>query len=329
MAEPAPFLDELAEAPAGSRAVWITARDGVRLRLAHFPSEAEAGTPGPARGTVLLFPGRTEYVEKYGRTAADLAARGYHTLAIDWRGQGLSDRFLPDARTGHVTAFRDYQTDVAALLGTAREMDLPQPYFLLAHSMGGAIGLRALMDGLPVAAAAFTGPMWGIRIAPGLRPVAWALGLAGTRFGLGHVYAPGTRADPYVVEQAFEDNMLTRDTEMYAYMRRQVEAEPKLQLGGPSLRWLHEALAECFALSRRPSPRLPCVTFVGSNERIVDVPRIRDRMARWPGGRLEVIEGGEHEVLMDRPEVRAQITAAIAEHFDAARPDDTRAAANG
>ncbi|SLN73814.1 Phospholipase YtpA [Roseivivax jejudonensis] len=309
MHEPAPFLDELAEGPEGTRAFWLDAIDGVRLRAAHFPAAEDAW------GTVLLFPGRTEYVEKYGRTAADFAAHGLHTVAVDWRGQGLADRLLPDTRTGHVVDFQDYQKDVDALLGAARSLDLPEPYFLIAHSMGGAIGLRALVGGLPVAAAAFTGPMWGIRIAPSLRPVAWVLGWSVSRVGLGHVYAPGTKPEAYILDQAFDDNLLTTDTEMFEYMRRQVAAEPGLQLGGPSLRWLHQALAECRVLSRLPSPRVPCVTFVGSNERIVDVPRIRARMANWPGGRLEVIEGGEHEVLMDRPPVRRQITEAIVAHF--------------
>ena len=41
---------------------------------------------------------------------------------------------------------------------------LPRPWRLLAHSMGGTIGLRALTRGVPVAAAVFSAPMWGIRV---------------------------------------------------------------------------------------------------------------------------------------------------------------------
>ena len=139
--------------------------------------------------------------------------------------------------------------------------------------------------------------------------------LGPARVGLGHLYAPGTGPTATWSRRPFEDNLLTSDPEMYAYMRRQVAAEPNSSSAVPPC-------AGCTRRSRnagcsRAAPRrtLPCLAFVGSNERIVDVARIRARMAHWPGGTLEVIEGGEHEVLMDRPAVRAQITSAIAAHF--------------
>ncbi|WP_146587960.1 alpha/beta fold hydrolase [Puniceibacterium confluentis] len=309
---PAPFHADLAEGPAGACAYWIRADDGLRLRIGHYPAT------GPARGTVLLFPGRTEYIEKYGRTAADLSRAGYDTLTIDWRGQGLADRMLTDARVGHITLFTDYQRDVAALCAAARTLELPQPLHLIAHSMGGCIGLRAVMEGLPVASCVFSGPMWGIQMSRPIRPAAWALGWGSGRLGLGHMFAPGTKPASYVTSEPFEANVLTRDPDMYAYMRRQVAQAPDLGLGGPSLQWLHQSLQECRELVRRPSPDLPCLTFVGSNERIVDIARIRDRMQRWPRGTLEVVEGGEHEVLMESPEIRARIMAGILALFDTA-----------
>lgn len=306
---PAPFHADLSEGPAGARAWWAETSDGLRVRVAHYPSEG-------ARGTVLLFPGRTEYVEKYGRTAIAFAVAGYHTLTIDWRGQGLADRMLGDTRTGHVQVFEDYQKDIAAMLGVADWLELPGKRHLIGHSMGGCIGLRAVMDGLDVASCAFTGPMWGIRIANPVRPAAWAISRASKSVGLGHLYAPGTKPESYVVTAPFADNLLTSDQDMFDYMRRQVLAIPELQLGGPSLHWLHEALAETRALSRRPSPALPCIAFCGTNERIVDIPRIRDRMARWPGGRLEMIAKGEHEVLMEAPHLRNRILSEMIDLFD-------------
>jgi len=308
---PAPFFADLSESPSGSKAYWVEAPDLLRLRIAHFPSSG-------ARGTVLLCPGRTEYVEKYGRTAKALAEAGYHTLAVDWRGQGLADRMLEDPRTGHVGLFEDYQHDLAAMRAMVKVLELPQPLHLIAHSMGGCIGLRAAMDGLPVASCVFTGPMWGIRIANPVRPAAWAISRVSKSVGLGHVYAPGTGAQSYVASAEFQDNLLTRDPETWDYMRRQVLAHPELQLGGPSLHWLHEALAETRNLARRPSPNLPCICFCGTNERIVDVDRIRTRMANWPGGRLEMVPDGEHEVLMETPANREAILSDIVSLFDSA-----------
>tara|TARA_R110002049_G_scaffold140930_9_gene302425 strand:- start:32248 stop:33195 length:948 start_codon:yes stop_codon:yes gene_type:complete len=306
--DPAPLFTDIAPGPEGGVAHWATTSDGTRIRLGHWPLKG-------ARGTVLLFPGRTEYIEKYGPCAAELAQRGLGTMAIDWRGQGLADRMLDDPRIGHVDAFGDYQKDVASMVRAARTLNLPRPYFLLAHSMGGCIGLRAVMEGLPVQAVAFTGPMWGIYVAPHLRQVAWTLAQVMPRIGQGHRLPPGTKLEPYVMTAPFEDNMLTTDAQMYDMMRDQLQAHPELSLGGPSYVWLREAMAETRHLASRAAPSVPCVTWLGSNERIVATPRIHTRMQHWSGGRLEIVPGGEHEVLMETDELRKPVFDGIAKLF--------------
>lgn len=307
--EAAPLHAELAEGPDPGAAHWIAAADGVRLRVVHW-----AG--GAPRGTVLLFPGRTEYAEKYGRAAADLAARGYATLTVDWRGQGLADRVHPNPRLGHVGAFPDYQQDVAALVRAAAALDLPRPYYLLAHSMGGAIGLRALHEGLEVAAAVFSAPMWGIYLNALQRPAAWAVSALSRPLGFGGRFTPGTAGEGYVLSSQFEENDLTGDAEMFDYMRRHLEAVPDLALAGPSLAWLNEALRETRTLARRPAPDYPALTFLGTAERIVCPFAIAQRMERWPGGRLHRIEGARHEMMMEGPDTRAAFFDAAAELFE-------------
>ena len=306
----APLYCDIADGPPGGRAMWLTTEDGTRLRIGHWP--------GGDKGTVLLFPGRTEFIEKYGITAADFAARGYDTLTIDWRGQGMSARALRDAMTGHVMHFGEYQTDVVAMTAAASALKLPQPWHLLAHSMGGCIGLRAAMRGLPVASCAFSAPMWGIAMKPALRPLAWSLGWSSRPLRLGHVYAPGTPRRSYVLDAPFPNNTLTRDADMYKRMGKQLRLHPQLALGGPSLQWLFAALRECRALAALPAPDLPCLTFIGSEEEIVSRASVDARMARWPGARLEVVEGGRHELLMDTAETRTHVTDLLAAHWDRA-----------
>ncbi|MEP4194085.1 MAG: alpha/beta hydrolase [Aliishimia sp.] len=305
----APLFTDASPGPADGAAWWMQTQDGVQIRAGAWGRDA-------TKGTVLLFPGRTEYIEKYGVTAQELADRGYATVTLDWRGQGLADRSLPDRRVGNVGHFNEFQQDVASMMRLVQKLDLPKPYYLLGHSMGGCIGLRSLVDGLDVQAAAFTGPMWGIRIAPHLVIPAWILAHVMPMIGLGGKTPPGTRIDPYVLAEPFEDNQLTRFREMWDMMRNQLIAHPDLGLGAPSYIWLREALHETGALARRSSPAQPCVTYLGTNERIVNTQRIHDRMSRWPNGRLEMVSGGEHEVQLEDPDTRKWLFDDMCAHFE-------------
>lgn len=295
----APFFAEVADGPADGCAHWVQASDGRRIRLGLWNKDA-------AQGTVLLLPGRTEYIEKYGRAASDLATRGYATLAIDWRGQGLADRALDDRMSGHVADFAEYQLDLDAMIAFAQAQSLPQPFYLIAHSMGGCIGLRGLMRGIPVQAAAFSAPMWGILMASWMRPMASVIATASRMFNLDARYAPGTGAKTYVLEAAFSGNSLTSEPEMWEYMRAQAQAHPELTLGGPSLGWVRAALSECHALGLMHAPSSPAVCALGTAEKIVDLAPIHSRMAGWATGQLDLYQGSEHEVMMERPAIRAR-----------------------
>ncbi|WP_257892837.1 alpha/beta fold hydrolase [Gymnodinialimonas phycosphaerae] len=307
MTEPAPFYADVAEGPSDVAASWVRAQDGTRLRMAVWPNGA--------KGTVLMFPGRTEYVEKYGRVASDLAAHGYGMAAFDWRGQGLSDRPAHRRDMGHVVSFDEYRQDVAAFRAAMESMNLPKPWFLIGHSMGGCIGLRALYDGLPVAAAAFTGPMWGLQMAPLLKTVSPLVMVLAGPFGFGKAFAPTT--GPWEPLE-FENNTLTTDRNQFDYMSRQTDKHPELSLGGPSLTWVKAAIIETSELMELEPLDMPTVAIVGTGERVVDIDAVKTRMASWPKGSYLSIEGGEHEVLMETDVLRTQSLQAILALFDRA-----------
>ena len=212
MKNAAPYHADIAGNPDGI-CHWLVTADGVRIRVGHWPV-------ANAVGTVLLFPGRTEYIEKYGRTATDFGKRGFACAAIDWRGQGIADRLLENRAVGHVEEFEDYQLDVKAMLDHVKALGLPEPYHLLGHSMGGCIGLRALYDELPVESAAFSAPMWGIRMSPALRPIAWGLSSMSKQLGFSGVFAPGQQAETYVLRATADDNTLTSDATSFDLLQR-------------------------------------------------------------------------------------------------------------
>ncbi|MBV1867756.1 MAG: alpha/beta hydrolase [Marinosulfonomonas sp.] len=305
--EKAPLFNDIAKGPQGGKAFWLTADDGIRIRAAYWP--------GKGKGTILLLPGRCEYVEKYGRAAGELAAHGYGTISIDWRGQGLADRLAPLATLGHVDQFSDYQKDLRAVFAMAEMLDCPKPFYLIAHSMGGCIALRALNDGLAVNAAVLTAPMWRLPLKPAKLALAWALSWAvhGTRFG--QQPTPGTTQESYVLSAPFQGNDLTTNPEYYADMQRDLRDHAELALGGPSLNWLYEALRETRALRSMPPPPVPTLTFLGSDETIVDPGAIHQVMDNWPNGELRMVEGAEHEVMMEIPAIQRDFFNATAQHF--------------
>ena len=290
---PAPFHHATARARPEAHAVWVKAADDVRLRIGLL---ADGGA-----GTILMIPGRTEYLEKYGAVAADLASHGYGMVAIDFRGQGLADRALSDPRIGHVARFSDYQQDIAALVDFSTARQLPKPWFLIGHSMGGAIALRAILNGLDVAGAVFSAPMWGIAMAPVLRPVAWGLGWVAHHAALNRWITPGTKAQTYVRICDPADNFLTDDPEQIAAMRAQLDAVPGLDLGGPSVPWLYRALRECADLQRHADPKVPTLTFLPLRDEIVSAAAIRSMTGRWRDATLVEVPGGRHETMVEIP----------------------------
>src|ERR1700692_3264469 len=114
----------------------IKTPDGAELRFARW------APPAGRKGTVCVFTGRSEQIEKYFETVRDLRDRGFAVAMIDWRGQGHSSRRLRDPRKGYVRDFADYDIDVEAFVQQVVMPDCPPPFFALAHSMGGAVMLR-------------------------------------------------------------------------------------------------------------------------------------------------------------------------------------------
>lgn len=308
--EKAPFFPEVAEGPQDANAYWTKADDNTRIRVAHWPIE------GDGNGTIFIFQGRTENIEKYGRAVTNFQAAGYHAFALDWRGQGLSDRLSEDRMMGHVTSYRAYHKDVAAFLKAAKELDLPKPWFLFGHSLGACVGLQALIDGLPVRASAFSAPLWDINLPPFQKFAAWPLSWTAQTLGKGATYAPGTRGESYVLTTDFSENRLTHDPNMYRYYQSVSENLVDQQIGGPSLGWLFQTLKETKRLSKVKSPNTPCITFCGAEDSIVAIPAVEDRMSRWENGSFELVPNARHDVLYESEDIRTHVFNSILALFN-------------
>jgi lysophospholipase len=229
--------------------------------------------------------------------------------ALDWRGQGGSARLLANPRKGHVDGFDAYMRDLDALMARPELAAARGPRLLVAHSMGGCPGLRAL--GRPefgFAAGVFSAPMWGLAHPWAVQRLARGLARTAVRSGLGGTYAAGG-GDTTYVERGFGGNRLTSDRERHAWLAALTAARPDRALGGPTWGWVHAAFAEMDALRATPCAA-PALVAVGSDEAVVSAEAIRRRAAR-DGMTLVELPGARHEPFLERPGIRARLWAAI------------------
>ncbi|MBX6426640.1 MAG: alpha/beta hydrolase [Variibacter sp.] len=299
-------------APEGAVVGELRTPDGVSLRFVRWP-------PPPGRkGTVCLFQGRAEFIEKYFEVVAELRARGFAVATLDWRGQGLSQRPLADPRKGHVRKFSEYDTDLDTFMREVVLPDCPPPYFALAHSMGGAILLRAARQGRRwFERMVFSAPMialYGRAMSPAVRASTKALRL----LGRGKTYVPGGGATS-ITSFPFKDNPLTSDPARYARTGAIVEAAPELGLGSPTVAWLDAAFATMAAFADPSYPRRirqPILIVAAGQDTVVSTPAIEQFAIRMRAGAHLVVPGARHELLMEQDFYRQQFWAA----FDAFVP---------
>jgi len=295
--------------PEGSELVWFTGSGGRRLRACLVP----ALNADVVRGTVIVCPGRTEFIEKYFEVARDLQGKGFGALILDWPGQGLSERLLEDRGKGHID---DFQTFMSALRKGLDELEdrLPRPYVSLAHSMGGAIALAAISEKLvKVSAAAFCAPMWGLRTRIfGMRYLVWAMRAMG-RSG-DYAQQPGP-------PERFKDNIVTYDERRWQVHRDLVDTAPDLGLGPVTWGWLGASLAIVRTFARKSKLEgidIPVLVASAAEEKLVD-NRSHDRIcASLPNCTHITVGGAMHEILMETDDKRAEFWAAFDELLERA-----------
>ena len=282
--------------------------EGVRLRV----MLASAVTDNP-RGSVIFSPGRTEFIEKYFETTADLIQRGFNVLMVDPRGQGLSDRVLEDRLKSYIKDFQIYADDLAF---AAKEFAplLPRPHIAMGHSMGGTIVLHAVLSGvLKPDVVVCSAPMLGLfdLETPVLRYTIVAL----SQLGL------DKRNLPFQRQRAglpipFQGNKLTSDQDRYRAWASFFQSTPRLRVGQPTFGWIRAALASMAYVNRNaPNLKVPGLMLGAGGDPIVD-PTSVQRFAENASCEYKVIPGALHEVFLERDVIRDDALAKIDAFLD-------------
>jgi lysophospholipase len=114
---------------------FLSARDGLRL---YWQMRRPEGAP---RAHVAVLHGYAEHLGRYGELTSALNAAGFTAHLLDLRGHGHSG-----GKRAYVDAFSEYLSDLEVFLARVRDAADSAPVFLVAHSNGGLIAARYLLD---------------------------------------------------------------------------------------------------------------------------------------------------------------------------------------
>ena len=288
--------------PEGAQAFMFETPDGAPMRGAFFPAPE-------ARGTVVLAPGWSEFMEKYFETITRLHERNLNVAMMDWRGQGLSDRERCKESNWN-DFFEQLRDDLRYFTDERVKPHLPGPYFLMTHSMGGLPGLMLLATGYDgFERASLCAPM--TRLFAGSTN-AFFSGAATLFCALGLSKTPtGKRDDD---SMRFEGNMFTTDEKRHERFRQLKLTEPKAANGAPTFGWLRAAMKSSRDI-RQPGYfddlKIPVLILTAGAERRIDgtdhatIAGLSDKIDN------KVIPGALHEIMMERDEIQERYWAAV------------------
>jgi len=252
---------------------------------------------------IVISSGRTEAAIKYKELIFDLFMNGYSIYIHDHRGQGLSGRMTEDPEMGYIDTFQFYIDDMKYFY---EEYLKPKHYkktYLLAHSMGGAIGMTYLeQNPNDFNAAAFSSPMLGLK--PTICSIVKVLDGDQPKYAIGESAYKDDKT-------TFKGNTLTGSELRYDRMIDAFEKAPKARLGGATYSWTHKSCQQFeYLFSNIDSINTPFILFSAENEQIV-YPYAHQKFvtaAKKLGKDCMAyeIENAQHELLIEKDEQRIE-----------------------
>ncbi len=302
--------------PAALQPLLLRTPDGVELRC------ATARPQGSARGTVLILPGRGDYIERHYDTIAEMLQRRLAVAIFDWRGQGLSQRFSRNRLKGHVRSFNDYDTDLHTVMRELVLPDMPAPCFAFAVSMGGHVLLKASFRHLWFERAMLISPMVDLPQHP-RRALLERLARSTPLLGVSRAFFP-LLPRRLLHPRDFPGNALTSDRLRFLREAHFLKEYPEVGIAMcPTFGWLRAALKSIDELrgmvAAGGEPRWPLHAVAAARDALVDAEALR-RLTRQVGNiKATFLHKARHDITIENDENRALMWSAFDSFFGTAR----------
>ena len=305
-----------APAATSARAPAATSARAPAATSARAPAATSAATatsaPAPLTtsakpiATIVILPGFTEFGEVYFETIKEFLAHNYAVYEMDWRGAGGSDRYFQntnDNQKASSLGFAHDEDDLDQFLNAVVRRQTKGPIILVAHSLGSHIALRYLHDhpGL-VEKAVLSAPPFDC---PGTASPPWAVLLyswSQCRFDRGNNYADGQGNWLYMAPKVSKMSTHSHDPARVRLEEAWGTADPKLQSGGATWKWLYYFQQSCdlYGDSNYAGQiKTPILIGCALSDRIAN-PKHQEQIAKiMPGCQLYKGEDARHDLFLE------------------------------
>ncbi len=248
--------------------------------------------------TVLIVHGFTENAYKYAELIWSLLHLGFSVIAYDQRGHGRSWRAekIPSPSVTHVDHFSEYVSDMKIICDTCAPGS-SKPFFVFAHSMGGAVTALFLEQYRNIfSAAVLSSPMIAPYIGGLPVPIASAVGNVAELLGQ-------RKNNPFFMKRYSgpEDfaTSCASDPERFSWYDEIKAARTEFQNSVPSWQWTTEALHVTKKILAPGEPeKISCPVLLFSAETDFSVlPEPQERfIQRVSDGKRIMVKGARHEI---------------------------------
>ncbi|WP_434321791.1 alpha/beta fold hydrolase [Haemophilus influenzae] len=275
---------------------YLSGKRNIKLAYRHLIQPESA-----VRKLMILVNGRAENMLKWTELAYDFYHQGYDVLLFDHRGQGYSQRIIP--QKGHLDEFCFYVDDMAKIIEKVTALFSYSTQHLLAHSMGALISTYYLANcDHRINKAILSSPFYGIPLKHPIRDelIIALMNILGQ--GERYVFGKGDYQQTHL-----EYNELTFCKTRMKWMNRINRKNPAIHLGGPTFRWVHLCLNAIKHLPKViPKIEIPILILQAEKEKIVDNKNLEKLTALFPNARCEVILNAKHEILFEQDKLRKE-----------------------
>ncbi len=268
--------------------------------------------PDSGSAAILISSGRTEAALKYKEVIYDLYNNGYSVYIHDHRGQGLSGRMTSDPEMGYVDSFQYYINDMKSFYDLCLKPQHHQKTYLLAHSMGGAIGMTYLEQHQDdFNAAVFSSPMLGLDFY--VCPLARILNKKEPAYGPGQ---KGYNID----DETFEGNGLTGSELRFNRTVDAYREVPEARVGGASIQWVSKSCRQFkYLFGHIGAIETPFLLFSAQNEQVVN-PRAHLKFVERAHREGKDCRGysvpdAEHELMVEKDGQRLSFLESALDYF--------------